>query len=52
MNRFSYVLVLGAIYFHFVACSKSVPKCCSSESATLVSTLSWKEELKTEIPLL
>jgi hypothetical protein len=59
MNRFFSILALGTICFHFAACSKSAPKCCGSEScgseskaAAPVSTLSWREVLKAEIPLL
>jgi hypothetical protein len=35
-----------------VACSESAPKCCGTESAAPVPTSSWKDALKTEIPLL
>jgi hypothetical protein len=52
MNKFFEFFILGALCIQFAACSKSAPNCCDSVSATPVSTLSWKEELKTDIPLL
>jgi hypothetical protein len=51
MNRFFNFLILGALCFQFVGCNKSAPKCCDNTSTT-VSTISWKDELKTEINLL
>jgi hypothetical protein len=52
MKKFFSLLLFGTLSFQFMACSKSAPKCCDSVSATPVSTLSWKDELKTDIPLL
>jgi hypothetical protein len=52
MNKFFNLFILGALCLQLAACSKSAPKCCDSVSATSVSTLSWKDELKTDIPLL
>jgi hypothetical protein len=52
MNRFFNFLIFGALCFQFAACSKSAPKCCDSGSTTSVSTSSWKDVLKAEIPLL
>jgi hypothetical protein len=52
MSRFFSILALGTLCFCFMACNKSAPKCCSSESAIPVSTLSWKDGLKADIPLL
>ncbi|MDR1593810.1 MAG: hypothetical protein LBS43_04895 [Prevotellaceae bacterium] len=51
MNRFLIFLVLATLCFQFAACSKSASKCCGLESTT-ISTPSWKDELKTELPLL
>jgi hypothetical protein len=50
MNKFFSYLTALSLCFHLVACNKPAPKCCSSESAA--QTLSWKDELKAEIPLL
>ena len=52
MKKFLNFLTMGALCFHFVACGKSAPKCCDTEPVTPVSKLSWKDELKAEIPLL
>ena len=52
MNRLFNILILVTICSHFVACGKSAPKCCDTEPVTPVSTLSWKDGLKAEIPLL
>jgi hypothetical protein len=52
MNRFFNFLISAALCLQLAACSKSAPKCCDSEPATPVSTLSWKNELKDVIPLL
>ncbi|MDR3308678.1 MAG: hypothetical protein LBS80_01855 [Tannerella sp.] len=47
MKKYLNLLLLGALCLQFTTCSKSAPKCCDA-----VSTLSWKDELKTDVPLL
>jgi hypothetical protein len=43
---------MGAICLQLAACCQSESRCCDSKSTTPESTVSWKNELKTEIPLL
>ncbi|MDR1582242.1 MAG: hypothetical protein LBS55_03120 [Prevotellaceae bacterium] len=52
MNKFFISLILAALCFQFMMCNRSVPKCCTPESTAPILTSSWKDELKTEIPLL
>ncbi|MDR1602652.1 MAG: hypothetical protein LBS42_09530 [Tannerella sp.] len=53
MNRFFIFSILAASCFQFTACSQSAPKCCDSEpTSPATQALSWKDELKAEIPLL
>jgi D-ribose pyranose/furanose isomerase RbsD len=52
MNKFLTILALGTLCSQFMACNKSAPKCCESESAAATSTSLWKDELKAVIPLL
>jgi hypothetical protein len=45
--------MMGVVSGSFMACGKPAPKCCDSEAVTPAeSTVSWKDELKAEIPLL
>jgi hypothetical protein len=52
MNRFIISLALATLCLQFAACSKPASKCCASESNPKTSAPSWKDELKSEIPLL
>ncbi|MDR1336812.1 MAG: hypothetical protein LBK22_08295 [Tannerella sp.] len=52
MNRSFKFLLLGALCLQLAACCKPGSRCCDSKSATPVPALSWKDELKAEIPLL
>jgi hypothetical protein len=53
MKKFFYFLVLGALYLQLTACCKSEPKCCETTlTSAQTSAPAWKDELKTEIPLL